>query len=179
MNEPTTVTAFVMAAVMTLSSGMAVARHSDDRGYQRGYNQGRVIKVKPIYRTVSVPVQERRCRDDGRHQRRNNTAETLAGGILGGIIGNQFGRDDGKVAMTVVGSILGAVIANEASDNRGHRAHRHDRRCKVVTNYREKRKLVGYKVKYRYRGEIYWTRTKRDPGSFINVRPRGRRMASF
>ena len=177
MNTSNKLATVFVAVVLTATTGVATAHHRSD-GLQRYYEQGRVLRVKPIYRTVTVPVQERRCRDRRHHHRRNNTSQTIAGGILGGIIGNQFGQDDGKVAMTIVGSILGAVIANEATDNRRHRAHRHDHRCKVVTSYREKRKLVGYRVKYRYRGETYWTRTKRDPGRYINVRHGRRYMAS-
>ena len=137
--------------------------------------QARVIEAQPEYETVEVanPVTEcwteRVARND--HRRGSYTAP-LAGGILGGVIGNQFGGGRGKTALTVAGALLGASIGND--HNRGHYRGRQTvdsvRRCETVDRYEQQQQLVGYRVKYSYEGQTYYTRTTEYPGKFIPVR---------
>ena len=97
-----------------------------------------------------------------------------AGGIVGGVVGNQFGGGHGKTALTVAGTLLGASVGHEY--NRSHYRPRstveHVRRCETVDRYEQQQQLVGYRVKYRYEGQIYYTETDEHPGKFIPVRVR-------
>jgi uncharacterized protein YcfJ len=184
MNSKMLLTTIVVAASLSLSSGVFAYERGDHRGYDRydrGYDsrpvvshdsrrhprkrQGRVLKVKPIIKTVSVPVTKERCRS--RHGN-NNAGATLVGAVIGGIVGNQFGHGDGKVAMTIIGSVTGAAVGHEAGKGRHGKG-----RCSTSTRYVERDKVVGYRVKYRYHGDTYWTRTKTHPGKYIEVNGRG------
>ncbi|MCW8947514.1 MAG: glycine zipper 2TM domain-containing protein, partial [Sedimenticola sp.] len=95
---------------------------------------------------------------------------SIAGAIVGGVVGNQFGKGKGKDAMTVAGVLLGASVGNDLGKRPGRSYVTSERRCESVDNFREHEELVGYRVKYRYNGQVFHTRTSQDPGKFINVR---------
>lgn len=40
----------------------------------------------------------------------------------------------------------------------------------MVTRHETRKEVTGYKVKYEYRGRIYRTETRREPGRFIEHR---------
>ena len=149
-------------------SGAAVSEHSF-------IGKARVIEAVPQYETVEVanPVTEcwteRVARND--HRRGGYTAP-LAGGIVGGVVGNQFGRGRGKTALTIAGALLGASIGNDhnTSHYRGRRGVEHVQRCETVDRYEQQQQLAGYRVKYRYEGQTYYTQTAEHPGNFIPVR---------
>ena len=177
MNMKLNLPVIAIASIMLIGSGDALAHHRDhdrhgyrDSGrvhhvdYRNHRQRGKVIKVKPIYREVSVPVKKRNCR--GRH--RDDIGGAVAGGLIGGIIGNQIADRGDRAALTVVGALLGGFIGNEIHDD-NRKGHRHSRDCTIRTRHETRREVVGYKVKYRYRGEIYKTRTNRHPGKFIRV----------
>lgn len=138
------------------------------------YDKARVIKVKPIYEMVRVNQPVEQCWNESveypGHARRDSFTPTIAGAVVGGVVGNQFGKGRGKDAMTVVGALLGGSIGNDM----GRRPHRSyvstERRCELIDNYTEHEELVGYRVKYKYKGKIFRTRTDTDPGRFIQVR---------
>jgi uncharacterized protein YcfJ len=133
----------------------------------------RVISAEPVYETVRVarPVEEcwteRVVYQDGH---RHSYTGTIAGGIIGGVVGNQFGRGRGKTAMTVAGTLLGASIGRDVSSRSppSYTAGRVNR-CEVVERYEEQEQLAGYRVKYRYKGEIFVTHTDEHPGKYIRV----------
>ena len=89
MNKKLAISAVALAAVFTLASGMADAgrnRHSFE-------DQARVLRVKPIYETISTPETERHCREGYRrtdYRDYDSMTGTIAGGIIGGIIGNSL-----------------------------------------------------------------------------------------
>lgn len=144
--------------------------HSDD-SYT---DQARVLRVKPIYETVSINDPETRCwNEQVRHYRPSQSSShtpTIAGAILGGVIGNQFGKGKGKDAMTVAGAVLGGSIGNDTRSNGKGRSYvTTEKRCETVDNYRETTELVGYNVNYQYNGRDYWTRMARDPGDMLRV----------
>jgi uncharacterized protein YcfJ len=138
-------------------------------------DKARVIEAQPQYETVEVanPVTEcwteRVARND---YRRGSYTAPLAGGILGGVVGNQFGRGRGKTALTVAGALLGASMGNDhnRSHYRGRRGVENVRRCETVDRYDQEQQLTGYRVKYSYEGQTYYTRTTEYPGKFIPVR---------
>jgi uncharacterized protein YcfJ len=159
----------LVLGLVTLTAGQVWAgpRH---HGY---HDQARVLKVKPIYDRVSVPMTERSCRPGSRrvsHYSDNGTTETLVGGILGGVVGNQFGRGSGNVAMTVAGTLLGASIGNDMAGRGRYADYDPAPRCRTVTRYTEWDEVVGYRVKYRYEGRTHWIRTQEHPGEYIDVK---------
>jgi uncharacterized protein YcfJ len=142
-------------------------------------DKARVIEAVPQYETVEVanPVTEcwteRVARND---YRRGGYTAPLAGGIIGGVVGNQFGRGRGKTALTVAGALLGASIGNDHNNARyrgrrgGHRGAKQVQRCETIDRYEQEQQLTGYRVKYRYEGQTYYTQTAEYPGKFIPVR---------
>lgn len=159
-------TTFIAAVFAAGASGNALARHGADH-----VDYARVVSATPIYETVEVNRPTRECWDERVvHRGHRSHTGTIAGGILGGVIGNQFGRGSGKTAMTVAGTLLGASIGRDVSRDNGSRGYvGYERRCDTVDHYVTEERLVGYRVKYRYGGETYVTRTDQHPGDRIPV----------
>jgi len=151
-------------------SGAAVSGH----GFT---GKAKVIEAQPLYETVEVAQPVTECwteRVTRNHHRRGDYVAPIAGGILGGVLGHQFGRGSGKTALTVAGTLLGASLGQE--HNRSYHRQRptvdHVRRCETVNRYEQEQQLTGYRVKYRYEGQTYYTQTTDHPGKFIPVRVR-------
>ena len=131
--------------------------YDDRRSYRdskhRNKRYGKVIHVKPIYRKY-----RNRHYDNGYY--RSSSAKPLLGAVLGGGIGHALGNNKkSKRVGTVVGAVVGAAIAsNSRKSRRNHDSYRDNRQH----DYR--REIIGYKVKYRYRGRIYHTRTDYTSG---------------
>jgi uncharacterized protein YcfJ len=138
------------------------------------YDTARVLKVKPIYERVQVNHPRQQCWNEPVYHRshRDSAVPMITGAILGGAIGNQFGKGSGRKALTVAGMLLGGAIGDDMgranSYDRSYRTS--ERRCRVVDNYRTRQEVVGYRVKYRYKGKNHWTRTQEHPGRYINVK---------
>ena len=138
-------------------------------------DKARVIEAQPQYETVEVanPVTEcwteRVARND---YRRGGYTAPLAGGIIGGVVGNQFGGGRGKTVLTVAGALLGASIGNDHNNARyrGRRGVERVQRCETIDRYEQEQQLTGYRVKYSYEGQTYYTQTAEYPGKFIPVR---------
>ena len=149
-------------------SGAAVSGH----GF---IGKAKVIEAEPLYETVEVanPVTECWTERVTRHDRRHGSyTAPLAGGIVGGVVGNQFGRGRGKTALTVAGALLGASIGHDHNTSRYRQRPSvgHVKRCETVDRYEQEQQLVGYRVKYRYEGQTYYTETTEYPGNPIPVR---------
>ncbi|MFK5894488.1 MAG: glycine zipper 2TM domain-containing protein [Pseudomonadota bacterium] len=155
------------------------------------YDQARVIKVKPIHETVEIhrPVEE--CWQEEivyhpqyGHGGNNNVGGIIAGGIIGGVAGHQIGGGRGKDIATVAGTLIGALIGDNLSNRQTPRYNRHKKyishetHCDTINTISSHEEIVGYRVKYRYKGHFYWTRTVNHPGKYIdvkvNVQPRHR-----
>jgi uncharacterized protein YcfJ len=159
----------IVALTALLAATQAVARSHD--GF---VDRARVISSTPLYETVEVSRPVERCRNErvvhyGRD--RDATAGTIAGGVVGGVLGNQIGPGSGRTAATVVGTLIGAAVGNNlADDGRDHRYVTHRTRCEQVVHRHTEERVVGYRVEYRYKGQIFVTRTDDPPGRFIRVR---------
>jgi uncharacterized protein YcfJ len=71
----------------------------------------------------------------------------------------------------VAGTLLGASIGHDLTPRRRGRGHVDSvRHCEVVDHYEQEQQLVGYRVKYRYEGQTFYTRTTEYPGKHIRVR---------
>jgi len=159
----------IAAAIPALAlSGTALAEH----GF---IGQARVIDTEPLYETVEVAHPVTECWTEQVVQRNYNPGNyvaPVAGGIVGGVVGNQFGGGHGKTALTVVGTLLGASVGQQLGrSHHGQRARVENvRRCETVDRYEQQQQLSGYRVKYRYEGQTYYTQTTEHPGKFIPVR---------
>ncbi len=142
--------------------------------HRLGYvDSARVVWTEPIYETVEVPRRVRECWTErvvhpGR--RTNSYTGTIAGGIIGGVLGNRIGRGDGRTVLTVAGGLLGASIGHDLSTRSGRPRISREERCEIVKHFEEEEQIVGYRVKYRYKGKTFFTRTQEHPGPRIRVR---------
>jgi uncharacterized protein YcfJ len=80
------------------------------------------------------------------------------------------GKGDGRKAATVVGAVAGGAIGNRTS--RGRDYEDTQTQCREVSSVSEQRRIIGYDVEYRYRGEVYTARLNYDPGERLRVRVR-------
>jgi len=178
------------------SYGYRSGYYSDPGAYGPRYGTARVISVSPLFE--SVPVQREECWYEpvrygdayrgpypnayGRPANgvRSNTGAAVLGALVGGALGNQTGKGDGRKAATIAGAVIGAAVGNNVgarnqarySDyrNRGEYYGDSVRRCRVVTEYSQDSRVVGYDVAYRYAGRTYRTTTAYHPGNTIQVR---------
>lgn len=151
-----------------------------DGWHEVGYVKARVVGVEPVMRTVQVrgPV-ERRCWTETRAREVTRPAynpgavgNTIIGAVIGGVIGHQFGHDGRYAASTAAGALLGGAIGNNLSQQgvQTYTVSEPVQRCEVRHRERTVQQVVGYRVSYRYHGQIYTTRMDREPGRFIRVR---------
>ncbi|MCP4996485.1 MAG: glycine zipper 2TM domain-containing protein [Gammaproteobacteria bacterium] len=171
MKRIITITAITIALIT--SSGM-VSAGKHNRGFS---DKAKVVSAQPIYETIEVARPTEECWTERvskpRHNRGHKSyTSTIVGGILGGVVGNQFGKGKGKTAMTAAGTLLGASIGHDVSSRHRATGRRvtHERRCEMVNRYEQREELVGYRVKYRYKGQTFTTRTQDHPGKRIRVR---------
>jgi len=160
--------------LMTASLAVSAGPHK-----QRFEDTGKVIDVEPIYQTIEINNPERHCWDEDvsyYEPGRKTYAGTMLGSVIGGTLANQIhrGRGRGRDAATLAGALLGGAIGHDLSNRETHGQYvtTSERHCEVqdYTTYEEQ--LVGYRVKYRYKGRIFTTRTKNHPGKRIPVRVR-------
>ena len=140
------------------------------------YDYAKVIKVKEITEVVQVDYPREVCWTEQVSYQVPGPAPTsytpeIIGGIVGGAIGNQFGSGSGRKVATVAGVLLGGSVAHDIKNR--HR-HRHTvtepvRRCEIRHEYHDEERVVGYRVKYRYHGRVYRTRTEHHHGDRIRV----------
>ena len=149
-----------------------------------GYDFARVINSQPIYETVEIDEGRDVCRNEQVRipqysqyydSRPRSETASVFGAILGGVIGNQFGHGRGRAAATVAGVALGSAIANDNQRQDRYRGRYErtivstERVCSYEPRVRTERQLVGYNVRYDYKGQIGETTTRNQPGSTIRV----------
>ena len=133
-----------------------------------------VLRVDPVYDRVQASAPREVCDDvpverhvDGGN---NNAAGTVIGAIVGGVLGNTVGKGDGRKAATVAGAVVGGAVGHGvATQDDGYYAGP-ERHCRMVQDAAEERRIVGYDVQYRYRGDVYMSRLDYDPGERMRVR---------
>lgn len=152
--------------------------NADDRGYERDGPENvkvtwaDVLRVDPIYEQVQASNPREVCDDvpvEYRGDNGNRAAGTVLGAIVGGVLGNTVGKGDGRRAATVAGAVVGGAVGNSvAQGDPGYRGV--ERRCHIVQDVSQERRLVAYDVQYRYRGDIFMSRLEFDPGDRLRVR---------
>lgn len=139
------------------------------------YEWARVVRAKPVIESVRYPVEEEVCWDEAVWRRdppNRSVVPVIFGSIIGGVIGNQFGGGSGQDLMTFAGASLGGAIAHDAQVRRNPDAYYTvtEKRCSVETEWYTEETVVAWDVTYKYRGEVYHTRMRNEPGDRIRVR---------
>jgi uncharacterized protein YcfJ len=134
------------------------------------YGWADVLRADPVHGVTRTNVPRQECYDQPvvRHEGGNTTAGTVLGAVIGGVLGNTVGKGDGRKAATVVGAVAGGAVGNRAS--RGQDYESTQTQCRDVNTVSEQRRIIGYDVEYRYRGEVYMSRLDYDPGERLRVR---------
>lgn len=135
-----------------------------------------VLRVDPVFENVRVSQPREQCYDSevtrqrGRYD--NTNSGTIVGAIVGGALGNQVGKGDGRRAATIAGAVIGGAVGREvdANDNPSGSRQTVETRCRVVDSGYDERRIIGYDVEYRYRGEVFFSRVGYDPGEKLRVR---------
>lgn len=158
--------------------------HHEHGNYSNNHNHhkkfAKVIRVRPVYKTIRIKQPGRHCSNQ-RHRHTDVTVvhqhspeKVILGGVIGGIVGHEFSTPHNRELSTLAGVIVGSSLAHNAtsanyiiSQDRDHGYNDCYRHMRVI----EKQKLIGYKVKYKYRGRIFTTRTTYHPGKRIAVHP--------
>jgi uncharacterized protein YcfJ len=168
-------------AVAALFAALVPTAYGQDYHYRdyRESDTARVLNSTPVYESANVReecwnprarVYEER-RDGGGHDAR--TGGTVIGAIAGGVLGHQVGSGHGNDAATVGGAILGGIVGNQIGrqHDSNEQADLDLSRCRRVGGTTGN--IIGYDVRYTYRGQEYNTRLASDPGRRIRVTPDG------
>jgi uncharacterized protein YcfJ len=141
------------------------------------YGYADVLRVDPVFETVRYREPREECYDQPVSVRERGggdpTGGTVIGAIIGGVIGNQVGSGSGRRAATAAGAVIGGSIGHNVDRNNGgpDRVYEsNERRCRVVDVEREDRRIAGYDVEYRYKGDVFVSRLDYDPGNKLRVR---------
>lgn len=138
------------------------------------YAYAQVLRVDPVYERVIFSRPEERCDDAVAYERvegGNSTAGTVIGAVIGAAVGNQVGKGSGRRAATVAGAVAGGAVGRGVAQNQGGTTGEVVRPgCRVVEVEREERRLAGYDVEYRYKGDVYMSRLDYDPGDRLRIR---------
>jgi uncharacterized protein YcfJ len=143
--------------------------NNDDNAH---YGWADVLRADPVQGVTRTEVPRQECYEQPvvRHEGGNSTAGTVLGAVIGGVLGNTVGKGDGRKAATVAGAVAGGAIGNRT--NRGRDYETTQTQCREVSSVSEQRRIIGYDVEYRYRGEVYTSRLSYDPGERLRVRVR-------
>jgi uncharacterized protein YcfJ len=162
---------FVMTALLASAPALAQDAPPPPPSANTHYGWADVLRVDPIYRTVSVEHPHQQCYDQPvqREDTRGRTAGTVIGAIVGGVLGNTIGKGDGRRAATVAGAVAGGAIGNKVGSRGDTIEQGTVTRCQNVSEVHQERRIVAYSVEYRYRGDIYVSRLPYDPGDRLRV----------
>jgi uncharacterized protein YcfJ len=172
----------LIPVLVLLACGNALAQPYDERYEDRGPPPGvaenvnfayaDVLRSSPVYETIRSSQPREECYDERVVETRasDGTGGAVLGAIIGGALGNQVGKGDGRKAATVAGAVIGGSIGHNRATRANGTYEGVERRCRVVEDVRDERRLLGYDVEYRYRGEVYMSRLGYDPGDKLRVR---------
>lgn len=162
-----------LALAMLLACGASAAQSRSVDSEATHYAWANVTRVNPIFHDVEVADTAQDCYQQPvvRQERAGgSTAGTLLGAVVGGVLGNTIGKGDGRRAATVAGAVAGGAVGNRVSRQSDRVVHDSVTRCEPVRNVSMERRIVGYNVEYRYRGQSYMSRMDYDPGERLRVR---------
>jgi len=153
-------------------------QHKSQRSKHKHIAYAKVVDVDPIYKTIRISSPEQQCwyedvhKPIKRHVRRNKPENVLIGGIIGGVIGHHLGEGHNRNVATLAGTLIGSAIGRDSGTRTVHTGEyqvSQERHCETHTTYRTEEQLQGYRVTYRYQGELFTTKTRQHPGKRIRV----------
>jgi len=166
--------ALLMAASLAAVNATAQDRRYDGSASENTkYAWADVLRVDPVYDVVQTSDPREECEDvpvERRADNGNNAAGTVIGAIVGGVLGNTVGKGDGRKAATVAGAVVGGAVGHGVASQDDRYYEGNERRCRMVHDAAQERRIVGYDVQYRYRGDVYMSRLDYDPGERMRVR---------
>jgi uncharacterized protein YcfJ len=176
-----------------LASGTLIAgERNHHKSYKNGGGNSRVdyanvLKVRPITKTIEVSNPVERCWDKqvrnesyprrAKHSHKNEIFGALIGAAVGNQVGKRSSGRNGRDIATAAGAVIGGVIGGDISKHK--RQHRNQnshvtystvKHCETEQRVSYEEKIVAYKVRYKYRGQVYNTRMNQHPGDRIKVR---------
>lgn len=133
------------------------------------YGWADVLRVSPVYGPARTEQHRQECIDQPvvEHEARQ-PGSSILGAVIGGVLGSTVGKGDGRTAATVVGAVAGGTVGAAAGRRREYESTTTS--CRDVVTVSEQRRLLGYDIEYRYRGEVYASRLTYDPGVRMRVR---------
>lgn len=174
---------FAVLAALTVTAFPAFAEREGFTDEARVLDARQVREVIPIKREECW--NERVRGYENRTVTRTDTNQPLGAGavlgaIAGGVIGHQFGNSSGsRDRATAAGAIVGGIVGHQVEKENQGEARRETttvervptgrtvERCRVVEERREA--VIGYDVRYSYRGREFTTRTQSHPGRTLKV----------
>ena len=164
--------------VLAMASGTLLAAVQDGRydpppgGDNTKYAWADVLRVDPLFETYETSRPEQDCYDEPVEHREsgNRAGGTVLGAIVGGVLGNTVGKGDGRKAATVAGAVVGGAVGNNIGGRNDRYYSSTETRCRTVHTSSQERRIAGYDVQYRYRGDVFMSRLDYDPGERIRVR---------
>ena len=170
---------FITLVMVVGTTAMAgdKGKHNHNRSKAKFVDYARVVEVEPIYRKVRISIPKEECWQEKTHRpmkyrtQHNATANIVVGGIVGGVIGHQLGHGRSRDIATVAGSVIGASIGHELANHTKTAVTKmsYTKHCNTHRRQRKVRRLDGYWVTYRYKGEHFMTRLQEKPGRRIRV----------
>jgi uncharacterized protein YcfJ len=134
-----------------------------------------VISVVPIVQTVTDKIPHRSCHDElvrvERRGRHHSRVPQVLGAVIGGAAAGAIGDNTGHQGIiATAGALLGAAIGQDAAYRNNTRSqYVTEERCTIDYELRDREIVTGYRVGYRYDGNIYHTRTTQRPGDTIRL----------
>jgi len=171
-----------LALVTALTSSLLASGVADAKYYtQDRVDYARVISVQPVTKMIETSSPVQHCWDEqvAYHQPRQSSGylhkKEVLGAVIGAAMANQAAkRSSNRKAVTVAGALLGGALGNnEVKKNHyanSYPSYRTVKQCETTQNVSYTETVVAYKVRYKYRGQEYTTRTQHHPGDRIKVK---------
>lgn len=160
----------LVSATMLASATPAAANQSTVVNAQ-------VVDVQPVVEVYTQRIPHENCRQERVRVVERGTPRsatpTLIGAVVGGTVGSVLGRNSSRRDIIGgAGAILGASMGYDRGRRQSHDSGYYVTEDVCTTEYelRERERVNGYRVQYRYGNDVFETRTDYDPGSTIPVR---------
>lgn len=142
---------------------------NDDNAH---YGWADVLRADPVQGVVRTTVPQQQCQNQTVVQQNpgNTAGGTILGAVVGGVLGNTIGRGGGRALSTAVGAVAGGAVGGQVAANSAGQTAQNVTTCQQVNTVSDQRRIVGYDVEYRYRGEVFMKRMSYDPGDRLRVR---------
>jgi len=162
---------FVLGLLLLVPGAYAQDMRNASNDDNAHFGWADVLRVDPVQGVTRTEVPQQECYEQPvvQHDPGNSAIGTVLGAVVGGVLGNTVGKGDGRKAATVAGAVAGGAVGNRVSDHGGD-YQSSQTTCHQVNTVSEQRRIIGYDVEYRYRGEVYMSRLSYDPGERLRVR---------